>query len=47
MSLYGLRCMSSDSLEVCELLRAFTQKVQGCKEDFESQGVGNALYGLQ
>jgi hypothetical protein len=46
-ALYGLKGMSSDCTEVCDLLSALTIKVSSCKEDLDAQAVGNALYGLQ
>jgi hypothetical protein len=46
MILFGLRSMSSNSIEVCELLNALIPKVQSCREELNAQAVGNALYGL-
>ena len=42
-ALYGLKCMSSDHVEVRSLLSALEPKVQSCKESLSAQAVGNAL----
>ena len=39
--------MSSDSAEVCAMLSALLPKVESCKEAFNAQNVGNALYGMK
>lgn len=46
-ALYGLKCMSSEIVEVRELVYALANKVAGSTSDFVAQAVGNALYGLQ
>lgn len=40
-------CIYSDSGEVRLILKALKPLIEGCTENFSSQGVGNALYGLQ
>jgi hypothetical protein len=47
MTLFGLRSMSSESLEVRNLLRALKPKVERCSEEFNVQEIGNALNGLK
>jgi very-short-patch-repair endonuclease len=39
--------MSSDVQEVRYVLGALAPKIKGCREQFDAQAVGNALYGLQ
>jgi hypothetical protein len=39
--------MSSDSAEVRAILSALLPKVESCREAFNAQAVGNALYGMQ
>jgi very-short-patch-repair endonuclease len=46
-TLYGLQQLSSDSLEGRNFLAALTVNFQSCKDMFDAQAVGNALYGLQ
>ena len=46
-ALYGLRCMSSDHVEVRSLLSALEPKVRSCRESLSAQAVGNAVYGLR
>ena len=46
-SLYGLQKMSSDSVEVREVLLEMIPHIKAYKGTFTSQGIGNALYGLQ
>lgn len=48
-ALYGLQGMSSDHIEVKELLIAIEKKIISSRSSqiFNSQEIGNALYGLQ
>ena len=46
-ALYGLQGMSSDALEVRQLVSVLTRKIDSCTEPLDVQAVGNALYGLQ
>eukprot|EP01038_Epipyxis_sp_PR26KG_P009210 gene9210-12421_t len=46
-ALYGLKCMSSEIIEVRELILAVANKVASSSTEFVAQAVGNALYGCQ
>eukprot|EP00595_Chromulina_sp_UTEXLB2642_P003177 CAMPEP_0196766830 /NCGR_PEP_ID=MMETSP1095-20130614/31016_1 /TAXON_ID=96789 ORGANISM="Chromulina nebulosa, Strain UTEXLB2642" /NCGR_SAMPLE_ID=MMETSP1095 /ASSEMBLY_ACC=CAM_ASM_000446 /LENGTH=1338 /DNA_ID=CAMNT_0042131159 /DNA_START=514 /DNA_END=4530 /DNA_ORIENTATION=- len=46
-SLYGLKCMSSESPEVRQLILALANKISSSSTDLVAQAVGNALYGCQ
>eukprot|EP01035_Chromulina_nebulosa_P019455 gene19455-25337_t len=46
-SLYGLKCMSSESPEVRQLILALANKISTSSTDLVAQAVGNALYGCQ
>ena len=47
-SMYGLKSIKKDSDPECWLMvAALVSTVQTCHESFDSQAVGNALYGLQ
>ena len=46
-AVYGLRCMSSDHVEVRSLLSALEPKVRSCRGSLNVQAVGSALYGLR
>ena len=46
-ALYGLKCMSSECVEVRQLVFALAQKVAGSNTELVAQAVGNALYGCQ
>lgn len=45
-ALFGLQGMSSDCIELRELLSALSKKAHNCKEDFSAQNVSKALHGL-
>lgn len=46
-ALYGLKCMSSECVEVRQLIFALATKVAGSNTELVAQAVGNALYGCQ
>jgi hypothetical protein len=46
-ALYGLKCMSSECVEVRLLIHALAIKVQNSTTELVAQAVGNALYGCQ
>ena len=46
-ALYGLKCMSSDTPEVRDLLSALTDKLRHTTGEFNAQAIGNILYGCQ
>ena len=46
-ALYGLKGMSSDCFEVCNVLSALAVEVSNCEKDLSAQAAGNALYSLQ
>ena len=46
-ALYGLKCMSSECIEVRQLIYALANKVTMSSTELVAQAVGNALYGCQ
>ena len=46
-SLYGLRNMYSEHVEVRQILTALTRHISACNDDFTPKQIGNALYGLR
>ena len=46
-ALYGLKCMSSETPEVRDLLSALTNKLRFTRGEFNAQAIGNILYGCQ
>ena len=46
-ALYGLKSMSSDCVEVRDLLRAIVHKMHNSSSEMTGQNIGNALYGMQ
>ena len=46
-ALYGLKCMSSDTPEVRDLLSALADKLRHTRGEFNAQAIGNILYGCQ
>ena len=46
-TLYAMRGMCSDYVEVCSIMSAMASRILDCTGDFDAREVGNAIYGLR